>query len=111
MYNWSAGYTEAPLAGWRGKLRSETEQDVYYDRLKIKESAAKSMLKALDEAGGDWTKVVFDYKKFAEGFKADGVMLANTDINSLHTATRECLEETNLDLEQFPQRKRVLCFP
>lgn len=105
MYNWSAGYTEAPLPAWLGKLKSHTVQDIYYDRSKIKESAMKTMKKALEAAGGDWTKVDYNHKQFADGFKEDNVLLPNVDINSFHTASRECIEEINLDLDQFPDKK------
>jgi len=108
MYNWSAGYTEAPLPSWRGKLHSATERDIYYNRANIKESATNTMKKALEAADGDWSKVSYDHKQFEAGFQADGVLLPTIDINSLHTASRECLEEMNLDLAQFPQRQTFL---
>ena len=108
MYNWSAGYAEAPLPGWRGKLQSDRGQEIYYNRVKIKDSATNTMKKALEAAEGDWTRVDYDYKQFEEGFKSDGVLLPKIDINSLHTASRECIEEINLDLSQFPQRKTFL---
>lgn len=108
MYNLSAGYTEAPLPGWRGKLLSDQKQEIYYNRAKIKDSATKTMTKTLEEADGDWTKVNYDHARFEKEFKADGVTLPKIDINSLHTASRECMEEINLDLNQFPQRKTFL---
>lgn len=108
MYNWSAGYTEAPLPPWRGKLQSEAKQEIYFNRDKIIDSAANTMKKTLEAADGDWTNVEYNYQQFAQGFKSEGVILPNIDINSLHTASRECFEEINLDLDQFPQRKSFL---
>ncbi|HLB42354.1 MAG TPA: hypothetical protein VJN02_05825 [Gammaproteobacteria bacterium] len=108
IYNWSAGYTEAPLPGWRGKLLSDEKQEIYYNRANIKDSATRTMVKVLEEADGDWTKVDYDHARFEKEFKTDGVILPKIDINSLHTASRECIEEINLDLNQFPERKTFL---
>ncbi len=108
MYNWSAGYTEAPLPGWRGKLLSDEKQEIYYNRAKVKDSATSTMAKVLEEADFDWTKVDYDHTRFEKEFKADGVALPKIDINSFHTASRECIEEINLDLNQFPNRKTFL---
>lgn len=108
MYNWSAGYTEAPLPTWRGKLLAEQERPIYYDRLKIKTSATATMEKILNEAGGDWTRVDYDFSVFEEAFSKDGVQLPKIDINSLHTASRESIEEISLDLTAYPNRKVFL---
>jgi hypothetical protein len=108
MYNWSAGYTEAPPAGWRGKLLSELPDEIYYNRVKLKDSATRTMESLLMEADGDWTKVEYGYEQFAAGFRQDGVALPKMDLNSFHTASRESIEEISLDLARYPKRKTFL---
>jgi len=108
MYNWSAGYSEAPLPGWRGKLLSAEGRDMHYNRSKLIESAKRTMETILKEAECDWTKVEFDHARFEQGFEADGLLLPEMDKNSFHTGSRELMEEIQLDLSQFPDRKSFL---
>ncbi|HVE44678.1 MAG TPA: protein-tyrosine phosphatase family protein [Gammaproteobacteria bacterium] len=108
MWNWSAGYTEAPQAKWRGRLESVKDKDIHYDRDAIKKSATRTMEILLEQAGGDWSKVKYDGRAFTEGFERDGIVLPPMDVNSFETARREAEEEMGIDVNQFPNRKVFL---
>jgi len=97
MYNWSAGYTEAPPPG---------------KNIKIIQSAKRTLETLLQESNGVWSEVKLDHRRFQQGFEKDGIAdeVNGIDIDSFHTAVRELLEETGLNIFDFENFKKFPLF-